>query len=485
MVGEKLVTKVREDLGHDHVGRHRQAWLDWWLFVWLCAAELLTVGAICALYRGAGKPGLSAFLLSRPGVLFLLLVAGVGLAIGGALSHVRRQGRLRHSRCGRTFALNLLVCVCIFGLGEIAVRTLTVDTLRGPALGGVELRPLVWKEVAEHFFKKVEEQQGEEFFHFDPVLGWTVRPNSTGENGLFQSSIQGIRSPQRGVDYASTNPKCRIALVGDSFVFGEESKFEKSWGHQLEIGLGNGCQVLNFGVPGYSVGQMHLRYRKDASPLHPNVVIVGFTDGVSYRSFGVYGFLTFSGYIPQPIPRFVLEDDHLKLINVPLIPPEAIYSAQAIEDLPYIRYAWNYQPTEWEMPGWRMLSWSYLFRMYATFFPLWPDSRPEKSVQDFVAVNAALFHRLVDDIQADGAIPLLVYFPDSDHYFAPRTGGPRSLEILRESGLPYFSLEGCLSQVALDRRFLRHDGHYSEEGESVVARCLTPIVNELLNGVSR
>lgn len=477
---------AREDLGHDHVGMHRQAWLNWRLFAWLCAAELLTLGAICALYRGAGKSDLSAFLLSRPGLLFLLLIAGVGLAIGGALFHVRRQSRLRQSRCGRTFALNLAMCVCIFGLGEIVVRTLTVDTLRGPALGGVELRPLVWKEVAEHFVKKAEEQRGKQFFPFDPVLGWTVRPNSTGESGLFQSSVQGIRSPHRGVDYASANPKCRIALVGDSFVFGEEAEFEKSWGHQLEIGLGNGCQVLNFGVPGYGVGQMHLRYKKDVSLFHPNVVIVGFTDGASYRALGVYGFLTFApSYVPGPIPRYIFKDDQLKLINVPLIAPEAIYSTQTMEDLPYLRYARNYQPTEWEMPGWRLLSWSYLFRIYATFFPLWHDTRPEISERDFVAVNAALFHRLVDDIRTDGGAPLLVYFPDKNDYSAPRTGGPRSLEILRENGLSYFSLEGCVSQVALDRRFLKQGDHYSEEGESVVARCLTPIVNELLKEVSQ
>jgi len=478
------MTKVREDLGCDHIGMHRQALLDWWLLAWLSAAELLMLGAICALYRGAGKPDLSGFLLSRPGVLFLLLVVGSGLAIGGVLFHVRRQGRLRHYRCGRTFTLNLVVLIGIFGLGEVVVRALTVDTLRGPALGGVELRPLVWKEVTERFVKKAKEQ-GEQFFLFDPVLGWTVRPNSTGEGGLFQSGAQGVRSPQRGVDYAGTNPKCRIALVGDSFVFGEEIEFEKSWGHQLEAGLGNVCQVLNFGVPGYGVGQMYLRYKKDVSLFHPNVVIVGFTDGASYRALGVYGFLTFApSYVPGPIPRYVLEDGGLKLINVPLISPEAIYSTQTMEDLPYLRYARNYQPTEWEMPGWRLLSWSYLFRMYATVFPLWHDTRPEISERDFVAVNAALFHRLVDDIRADGGVPLLVYFPDKSDYSAPRTGGPRSLEILRESGLSYFSLEECLSQIALDRRFLKQGDHYSEEGESVVAQCLTPIVNGLLKGVS-
>ena len=481
------MTKERVGLENDNAGMQGQAFLDRRLLAWLCATELLMLGAICTLYRGAGKPDLSVFLLSRPGGLFSVLVAGFGLTIGGAVFHVLRQGRLQWKRCGWTLGCNVVAFVGVLGLGEVVVRALTVDTLRGPRIAGLGLRPFVWKEIAERFAKKAEEQQWEQFHSFDPVLGWTVRPNSTGERGLFKSSAEGIRSSRVGIEYASTNPACRIALIGDSFVFGEESEFEKSWGHQLELSLSNRCQVLNFGVGGYGLGQMYLRYNRDVSPFHPNVVIVGFTDGVVYRTFGVYGFLTFDpGYVPGPFPRYVFEDGRLKLINVPLIHTKAIYSSQTVHDLPYIRYALEYQPTEWEMPGWRMLSWSYMFRMYATFFPLYSEERPEISFQKLHTVNGALFRRLADDIRADGGVPLFVYFPsDKQNNSAPVTRLPRSLEILRESGLPYFSLAGCLNQVDPDRRFLKKGDHYSEEGDSAVAQCLKPIVKDLLEGVSR
>src|SRR5262249_540268 len=148
-------------------------------------------------------------------------------------------------------AVNLIALVGVLFLGEISIRALTAETLMGPVLAGVKLRPYLWAEIAKRYAKRAEEeQQNEQFFVFDSILGWTVKPNSTGKEGMFQSSAEGIRSPEVGLEYANTHFTCRIALVGDSWVFGADSDFEKSWGHQLEISLGDGCQVLNFGVPG-------------------------------------------------------------------------------------------------------------------------------------------------------------------------------------------------------------------------------------------
>lgn len=448
----------------------------------LCAAEILSLAAIATLYRATGKPDMASFLWSRPGILFLCLVAGTIMSLCGAAYQTITVRKHDLGLCRRTIAVNVIAFVGVLILGEVSVRAVVTETLKGPVLAGVELRPYVWTEIAERFAKRAEEdQRSEQFFVFDPLLGWTVKPNSTGERGFFQSSAEGIRSPRVGTEYASANPACRIALVGDSFVFGEESEFEKSWGHQLELGLSNGCQVLNFGVPGYGVGQMHLRYNKDVRPLHPDIVIVGFTDTVVFRTLGVYGCLTFSGYIPWPIPRYVLENGCLKLINVPLIHPDAIYSTSLIHDLPYMHYAWNYAPNEWEMPGWQLLSRSYLFRTYVTLFPIWPKARPEVSGEEVNKVNAALFQNIQDDIRANGAIPLLVYLPNKDDYRAPRSPSP-VLQVLRKNGFDYVDLTPCLDRVDADRRFLVSGGHYTPEGELAVAQCLISNVHEYLTG---
>jgi len=460
----------------------------------LCIAEILSLAAIATLYRAAGKLDTASFLWSRPGILFLCVAAGTVISLCGAAYQMCTIRMHALERCSRTVAVNVVAFVGVLVLGEVGVRAFVTETLRGPVLAGVELRPYVWMEIAERFVKRAEEEQRSgQFFVFDSILGWTVKPNSTGESEFFQnsaervrsprggigyaSSAEGVRSPRVGIEYANNNPACRIALVGDSFVFSEESEFEKSWGHQLERGLGNRCQVLNFGVPGYGVGQMHLRYDKDVRPLHPDIVIVGFTDTVVFRTLGVYGCLTFGGYIPWPIPRYVLENNRLKLINVPLIHPDAIYATSSIGDLPYLPYAWNYAPNEWEMPGWQQMSRSYLFRAYVTLFPIWPKSRPEVSGEEVHTLNTALFKKIQDDIRANGAIPLLVYFPNKDDYRAPRSLSP-VLQVLRKNGMDFVDLTPCLDRVDVGKRFLANGGHYTAEGEVAVAECLASSIRE-------
>ena len=75
------------------------------------------------------------------------------------------------------------------------------------------------------------------------------------------------------MSFASPTGKTRIALVGDSFTFGEDVTYEETWGYFLEKELGSQFQVLNFGVAGYGVDQSFLRYEKDVRKWKPKIVI--------------------------------------------------------------------------------------------------------------------------------------------------------------------------------------------------------------------
>ena len=83
---------------------------------------------------------------------------------------------------------------------------------------------------------------------------------------------------------------CRVALIGDSFTFGEGVRFEDTWGSVLGEALGTHCQVLNFGVPGYGIDQIYLRYMKDVRPWHPTIVIASFIEDDLWRTMSVYAF---------------------------------------------------------------------------------------------------------------------------------------------------------------------------------------------------
>jgi hypothetical protein len=376
-----------------------------------------------------------------------------------------------------------LVVLGILLSGEMAVRLLVKETVKGPMLAGRPLRPYVWKQVARRLMEREKSlPEWEQVLVFDSQLGWTVAPNSISANGLFQSGVHGIRvGPTRSDQLNGSNARRRVALLGDSYVFGE-TEFERTWGRQLEQSLGDGRQVLNFGVPGYGLGQIYLRYQKDVRPFHPDVVIVGFSDLVEFRTVGVYGFLCFGQGKPSwAMPRFVIGQGQLKLINVPLIPLDALARLRSIEDLPCVRYAWDYRPTEWDTTfSRRHLARSYLLRTYMAISRPTAPARPEISFEEVRSLNVALLSRLLSDIRGDNAVPLLLYLPNEDDY-DPRMRPSPTRQLLRENGFTYLDLTSCLGEVAADRRFLPSGGHYSSEGETAVARYLGPIVHDCLN----
>ena len=73
---------------------------------------------------------------------------------------------------------------------------------------------------------------------YDPELGWSVRPNSQSENGLYASNAAGVRVAKVGQEITSEAPPgiFRIAILGDSFTHSDDVPFEVSWGAILEMG---------------------------------------------------------------------------------------------------------------------------------------------------------------------------------------------------------------------------------------------------------
>jgi len=86
---------------------------------------------------------------------------------------------------------------------------------------------------------------------------------------MYFSSVEGIRSAGPDVRFAHRSARRRVALIGDSNAFSFEVPFEESWGHHLQQLLGADAQVLNFGVDGYGIDQIYLRYRRDVRPWKP------------------------------------------------------------------------------------------------------------------------------------------------------------------------------------------------------------------------
>jgi len=171
---------------------------------------------------------------------------------------------------------------------------------------------------------------------YDPFLGWTSRPGSTSENGLYCANLDGIRTSAADI-LASKVPQggvLRVAIFGDSFTHGDEVPFENTWGYYLENNLrkrGINAEVLNFGMCGYGMDQAFLRWKKHGRYFSPHIVIFGlFTDDMNRNVNLIRPIYYPSTDLPFSKPRFIgAKDAKLKLINVPTLSPEKMISVMS------------------------------------------------------------------------------------------------------------------------------------------------------------
>ena len=222
----------------------------------------------------------------------------------------------------------MLISVVIAGaMGEIGVRILGSHDNHGNfVVRDIYIKP--YRLPVGNLDRQIKRyiSEGPIAVHYDPVLGWSPKPNSTSEDGIYLLNSVGLRSAPTEYPLSPRDGTLRIAIFGDSFVMGDEVPFEQSWGYYLEIYLkaaGIEAEVLNFGVGGYGMDQAFLRWKELGSKYSPQIVIFGFQPENVRRNVNLYrNFLSFKNEAIFTKPRFILDDDSLELINVPTVPPE-------------------------------------------------------------------------------------------------------------------------------------------------------------------
>jgi len=432
-------------------------------------AEGLAVMCFLSLYKSVTSPLMSLwwviFIGTVTSLTFLTYLIGVACY---------RQWRAGSNSWLLCLAMNALVMAILIPTAEIAVRRVATgaeayDTKLGKHL----LYPRPWTKVTA-IYKTVlaKAQQQPTFLISDEILGWTIALNRKSENGLYVSSSEGLRSAVQGVSLKNQSRLCRIAVIGDSYTFGENVAFEDTWASVLDDHLERRCQILNFGVIGYGIDQMYLRYVKAVRQWQPELVIVAFINDDLRRTMSNYGFLMIpDGRFPFIKPRFVLKDGELEVINRPLISPEKTFASPSIHDLPFINYDINYAAGEWDRPVWDVFTSSYLFRLgFTLLHHLDTRDRPLTSTSETLRLNDALITKLGKAIINDGARPLIVLLPtewDGD-------GETLGVKLLNTAQIPRRDLTSCMNPFAVIDIFNAPSkgGHYSIKGNREVANCL-------------
>lgn len=448
----------------------------------LYALEFSAFVTALALYRKSGRP-LREFFVTQVGFVFLASV--VVLVISSLIIVYLLRSRFPFGI--RQFAPALLFNVwsvfVLLAVAEVVIRLFTVSTPVGAMFANTLLFPRSWEDVAARnraILAKALAQGS--YLVYDSLLGWTIGRSRRNEDGLYFSSVEGIRSPRVDMAFADVPAKRRIAIVGDSFAFGLEVPYEDTWGHQLELALGPEYQVLNFGVDGYGVDQAYLRYQRDVIPWRPETVILGIINDDVIRTMGVYGFLKFLDWeMPFPKPRFVVRGDSLAPLNLPLPTPDWIFARETITELPFIDYDSSFQPAEWER---RFYDNVYLIRFLLSRFPRWPIPGPAVSNEALKSVNGKILRSFLQLAREKGSMPIVLYFPSKSDFISASIVGkglPRiAKEILRANDIPYLDMTGCVSKVSPVERFVTL--HYSSVTNSAIAKCLTNSIRQASRG---
>jgi hypothetical protein len=319
---------------------------------------------------------------------------------------------------------------------------------------------------------------------YDPQTGWAIGPNRQSSDGRYRSGPEGLRTSEVGESFAELPRRRLVAVMGDSFAFGEEVLNRDTFATKIQEGLGSDYRVLNFGVPGFGVDQSYLRYLHHAMPWRPDIAVLTFVWHDLFRTYSVYTAIAFPHWdMPFSKPRFVLEGGRLQELNVPTSTPDEIFATERIQDLPLLDLAIGYDPYEWR-DEWR--GYPYLIRFGLTQIsrlPGQPTRRvfrtptpaPKQGDEPLLALNRAILADFTARALAMGSQPLIVYLPSRDDYRLETTIGR---ELVRSSDLQIYDATECLADMSPDEAFVEGDPHYAPPGNAAIGKCIVRLIQE-------
>ncbi|MCB9664664.1 MAG: hypothetical protein H6732_11170 [Alphaproteobacteria bacterium] len=326
------------------------------------------------------------------------------------------------------WALRLLVAALLL---EGLVRVLVVlppvrDRLWGPE--GGELRPrlaLACAGLGDDW----------EYLEHDPALGW--QPRRAWQKTTLWGEVGHDATGARLVPGTATEGT-RVVLLGDSFTYGADVGNGETWAARLAARRPD-LAVTNLGVPGFSLEQILLRWRRDGRPLQPDVVVLGFVESdIDRTGHGHYG---------RDKPWATLADDGLAWHGQPVPSPEEACRARRLQPWTLLLGRWLVQGT-----------------------PFAQTTRSER-----LAVSAAVVETLWREVEATGATFVLLHLPMDSELGLPGapTRPPVRLQAwAEEHGVPFADPTPALKAALARGVALEKGQHYAPEANDLVAAAL-------------
>lgn len=348
----------------------------------------------------------------------------------------------------------LLVVIALalaLGIAEFVVRVVGLERVRFrevPRLGWVNVPENIWME-------------------YHPVLGWYAQKNKTATliSPNFapievHTNAAGFRG---GRDYLPEKRAgiIRIAVLGDSFVFGFGVQDTESFPALLELS-GLRREVLNLGVPGYGIDQIYLSYQEIAKKYHPDVVLIGIFPEDFWRCTRSFAD---SGHVK---PYFsIAANGKLLLHNVP-VPPR--YSLSKDQFPPIIESS-TLQKILNASVLYRLVK-KPLIKLMKNVGFMDPDTTEEG------ILGRIILQQLIQDIRRDQATPVIVLIPPKEWVRSARkTSLEKSMHRFAVAEKVDIidlkqAFRDAVAREGLEKYYIANDWHWTSRGQSLAAQTI-------------
>ena len=391
----------------------------------------------------------------------------------------------------RRIAFNYFILIA-FSIVLLEVACYAMIALGSPLLSEpIRRKADIYAEQSEHIDRWLENNsQTRDIVDVD--LGWRYRSGFNGSRNAINQ--QGLRSRK---NYSATplDGILRVAAFGDSFVYSNEVVNENAWAAIVET-LFDDIEILNYGVGGFGLDQALLRYELEGEELSPDVVLIGFIADDMRRVTNVYQRFASTNAGIFTKPRFQFDEAG----EMTLLPPpiRRLDDWRKVLDDPASIRSWGandqwYEPLIYANP---VYDFSALARLASTAWIrfanryLDPDRVfiGDQFNQDSEAyrLQMRIFERFAARVEQSGARPLILILPSRGELTAALNGSENVYAMLKKSlndlGIEHIdATEAFLS--APDRSninaWFAPNGHYSPEGNRIVASWLGPELRAL------
>lgn len=294
------------------------------------------------------------------------------------------------------------------------------------------------------------------FWHYDPLLGWSGLPEASGRMEFIDFSVDVTLNSAglRDIEYPAekTPGRQRILLLGDSFGWGFGVEQEEIFAEVIEARNKN-VEIINASVSGYGTDQEYLYYLHRGHRYRADVVILLF--------FGGNDFANSASAVQywHNKPLFSVSSDGLDLLGVPV--PELSWTQRIASYVSgntyFLRHvsssvrAWRDRP----LPAAQGPGKADTQQGSTQVSPaaLAPDE--ERVVRLLLALNQA--------VQENGARLIVAYIPgERDIFKSPR---------LSTTDIGFLSLAGVF-QGSEGKKTFEHDPHWTPSGHRTIAETV-------------